>query len=160
MYLKQLYAANKIWFIIIMLFIIIQVAMDVRQDIAASPVYHYGMYSNKISPQKEYSVIEIYVNGMQLQAKDYSPYIWDKINQPAELFKTQQAWNTDLWNTDIKRLLHIRDSTRYVNHITAQQFNSWYKNYVAGILYKAVDTIAINTSTWTFNGTQLIKKNN
>jgi len=157
MYLKKLYNTNKWWFAGIMLFVIVQLAMDIRQDIAFSPVYHYGMYSETITPQKQYSVIEITVNGKKLRTQDFTPAEWDKIAYTVALYNNQQAWNINQWNTDIKRLLHLTDSSKYVNNINATSFNSWYKNYLQPILNEKVDSVAITTAQYQFNSKTLTK---
>ena len=158
MYLKKLYNTNKWWFALILLFIIIQLAMDIRQDIDISPVYHYGMYSEVMLPQKQYSVTQIAVNGTELQTKDFSPYEWDKIKLPVELFSKQQDWNTYVYNNEVKRLLHINDSTKYVNNISQQQFIAWYKTYLQNMLREKVDSVKIDHVVYEFDGNNLIKK--
>ncbi|HWB25212.1 MAG TPA: hypothetical protein VG738_07020 [Chitinophagaceae bacterium] len=158
MYLKRLYAANKWWFAIITLFIIIQLAMDIRQDIMLSPVYHYGMYSEVIEPENEYTVNEIAVNGIILQTKDFSPYQWDKISFPVKLFQNQQSWDSFVWNTEVKRLLKLSDSAKYINAITQQEFNEWYRNYLSIMLHTKIDSVNIKPVTYMFNGTTFIKK--
>lgn len=160
MYLKKLYTANKFWFIIIMLFAIIQLAMDVRQDVAMSPVFHYGMYSGTQLPQQKYLVNEIRVNGRLLQTKGFSPYQWDRIARPVEMFNKQQEWNSAEWANDIKHVLHFTDSTKYVNHITTAEFNTWYKNYLSNTLHEKVDTVEVSTARYVFNGITLIRQTN
>ncbi len=158
MYLKKLYHTNKWWFALVLLFIVVQLTMDAKQGIDISPVYHYGMYSGVITPQKEYRVTEITVNGKQLQTKNFSPYEWDKIIEPVELFENQQAWNTQIWNTEVKRLLHFADSSKYVNNLSDGNFVTWYNNYLKTILHKRVDSVNIEAAAYTFDGHVLIKK--
>lgn len=157
MYLKKLYTTHKGWFIAIMLFIIIQLGLDVKQAISFSPVFHYGMYSGVMKPQPAYYVTEVWVNGRQLATKDFNPCGWDKVVQPIELYNNQQAWNSGVWNRDIKRILHFKDSSRYVNTITASGFNAWYRQYLQTFLHENIDSIRIATTTYTFTGTQLVK---
>ncbi len=155
MYLKRLFNANKWWFVLIVLFIIVQLVMDVKQGISISPIYHYGMYSAVILPQKEYMVTEINVNGKKLQTKNFTPYQWDRITLPVDLFNRQQSWNTQVFNTEIKRLLHFTDSSKYVDTLTGQQFNSWYKNYLSEMLRIKIDSLSINTVPYIFDGNNL-----
>lgn len=157
MYLKKLFNTNKWWFAAISLFIIVQLAMDVRHDIALSPVYHYGMYSEIIAPQAKYVLPVITVNGRMLRARDFTPQQWDKIFFTIELFHKQQAWNSSQWNTDIKRLLHVTDSCKYINNTSEAQFNEWYKNYLQTILHKNVDSVRVDFAEYGFNGTTLTK---
>ncbi len=160
MYLKKIYHTNKWWFIVILLFIIVQLGMDIRQDISLSPVYHYGMFSNVILPEKHYTVTEITVNDKKLQSKDLSPYRWDKIILAANLYHDQKNWNSLLWNTDIKRMLHLSDSSKYINNISPEEFNAWYKNYLQGVLHTKADSVSIDFIMYDFNGQNLVKTNN
>jgi len=160
MYLKKLYTTSKGWFIVITLFVIVQVATDIRQDISLSPVFHYGMYSEVIKPQNTYVVTEIWVNGRRLQTKDFSPCGWDKVKQPVMLYKNQQSWNDAMWNADIKRLLHVSDSTKYINAITDSAFNKWYLNYLQTFIQEKIDSVRITTTNYNFTGKQLVKNDN
>jgi hypothetical protein len=158
MYLKKLYKVNKWWFAVIVLFIAVQLIMDAKQGASISPVYHYGMYSAVMLPQKQYAVMEITVNGRLLQTKNFTPYQWDKITLPLSLFGTQQSWNAQVFNADIKRLLHFADSAKYVNTLSPAQFNTWYKNYLGQVLNQKIYSVTIATVPYTFNGTTLKNK--
>jgi len=160
MYLKKLYTTHKGWFIAITLFIIIQLGLDVKQAITFSPAFHYGMYSSIIKPQDSYDVTEVWVNGRLLETKNFSPCGWDKVTLPADAYRNQQTWNSQVWHNDIKRLLHLSDSIRYTNTLTEAGFNAWYRNYLQAFLHEKLDSINIAVATYTFNGTQLVKKNN
>jgi hypothetical protein len=120
-----------------------------------SPFYHYGMYSAVMNPEKKYSVTEISVNGKLLQTKDFSPYVWDKINLPVQLYHTQDKWNQILWLQDISRLLHATDSSKYLNQITATGFSNWYRTYLQNVLHQSVDTVSIQWRDYVFDGKAL-----
>jgi len=158
MYLKKLYHTNKWWFAAVLLFIAMQLFLNAKQGVVFSPVYHYGMYSGVMSPEKEYQVAEITVNGKKLRTQDFTPAQWDKISYTVQLFHDQQAWNSLQWNNDIKRLMHVQDSSKYLNNISTADFNTWYKNYLQTILHEKVDSVAIDFTTYTFDGTKLTKK--
>lgn len=160
MYLKKLYTTHKGWFIVIMLFIIIQLGLDVKQAISFTPAFHYGMYSSISKPQTSYAVQEVWVNGRQLKTKDFSPCGWDKVMQPIVLYSNQHNWNSSVWNNDIKRLMHFKDSAKYKNTLTETAFNTWYRSYMQTFLHEKIDRINIITTTYTFTGTQLVNKGN
>lgn len=160
MYLKKLYSTNKWWFAGITLFILLQLFINVKQGVVVSPAYHFGMYSAVIPPQPNYTVTSIAVNGELLQTKDFTPAEWDKINLTLERFNNQQAWNSTQWNTDIKRLLHLTDSSKYINTVTNNAFNTWYKNYLQTILNKKVDSVTVAFTDYIYNGQHLIPKHN
>lgn len=157
MYLEKLYRTNKWWFVVIILFITAQLALNIRRDVSITPVYHYGMYSEVILPEPHYNVTEITVNNRLLQAKDFSPWQWDRITQPAILFARQKEWNSYEWNTDISRLLHVTDSTKYINTLTPEQFKTWYTNYLEGMLPERIDSLRIDFVEYSFDGEKLFK---
>jgi hypothetical protein len=159
MYLKKLYRHNKFLFIIIALFVLVQLVNNIRQDIAISPVYSYGMYSEQIKPLPFYTVSEIFIDGKQLQAKDFSPQQWDNITLPVTEFYTQQQWNLYQWQQDIHRLLPFTDSSKFVNHITEQEFKQWYHEHLQSLLHGHIDSVNIIFRRYYFNGTSFIRKN-
>ncbi|MFP5042654.1 hypothetical protein [Parasediminibacterium sp. JCM 36343] len=160
MYIKKLYHTNKWWFGLIMCFVLVQMVMDAKQGAAISPVYHYLMFSDSTPLEKKYTVAEITVNGQLLQTQHFSPYMWDKIDLSAEMYQSEKALNSRIWNKDIKRLLHFKDSTKYVNHISPEQFNNWYKSYLQTILHKKVDSFSVVFADYRFDGNSLTKITN
>jgi hypothetical protein len=160
MYLEKLYQHNKLLFIIIVLFALAQLINNMRQDIAISPVYSYGMYSEQIRPLHFYTVPEIFADGKQLQAKDFSPQQWDNITFPVTEFYTQQQWNLSQWQQDIHRLLPFTDSSKFVNHITEQEFKRWYHQHVQSLLGRNINSVSIVFTRYYFNGTSFIRTNN
>ena len=160
MYLSKLYQHNKFLFIIICLFALAQLINNIRQDIAISPVYSYGMYSEQIKPLPFYTVPEIFIDGKQLQAKDFSPQQWDNITLPVTEFYAQQQWNVYQWQQDIHRLLPFTDSSKFVNHITEREFKQWYHQHLESLLHRQIDSINIVFSKYHFNGTSFIKVTN
>ena len=152
MYIIKLYRHNKLVCIIVILFVIAQLVNNIRQDIAISPVYSYGMYSEKISPVSTYTVPEVFVNGKQLQTKDFTPQQWDNITVPVSKYYEQKEWNSAVWNTDIHRLLPFSDSTKFLNSLTEIQFKKWYKDHIAFILNEQVDSVNITFSNYQYNG--------
>jgi len=142
-YIKRLWLHNKILCSLIILFAAFQVINNIRQDVAFSPVYTYGMYSQVIQPQKTYIVPEITANGKLLMTKDFTPQQWDKIIQPVLVFSNQEQWNRFQFNNYIHRLLPVNDSGFYVNHLSQSQFNDWYKKYLAAIIRSDISHLSI-----------------
>ncbi len=157
MYLKELYYHHKFWFLFIVLFIISQLVINYKRGVVFSPFYHYGMFSEVIKPQKNYIVTEVFVNDTLLQTKDFTPYQWDKITLPVQMFYSQQQWHSTLWQRDIHRLLHVTDSSKYLNSITEKSFNEWYKNYLQIILHQNINDVKIKFTDYEFDGNELKK---
>ena len=157
MYLKQLYRHNKLLFLVIILFALAQIINNIRQDIAISPIYSYGMYSSKIKASDFYSVPEFFVDGVQLQTKDFSPQQWDNISQPVAKFYAQQYWNQNVWQKDIQRLLPFADSSKFVNNISEQDFRTWYKRHLESVFNREIDSVDILFTGYHFNGKSFSK---
>ena len=134
MYLSRLYRHNKILFLLIVLFAVAQLVNNIRHDIAISPFYSYGMYSEVIKPDSVYKVAEIYVNGKQLQSKDFTALEWENISFPVTQFYRQEEWNKKIWKQDIHRLLHFTDSSKFANNLTDDDFLQWYKLHLQSVL--------------------------
>ncbi len=157
MYLKRLYKESKWWFAIALCFVTVQLVMDAKEGAAISPVFHYVMYSYPQMPQKKYAVLEVKVNGKLLQTKDFSPYYWDKIAGTPALFYSQKIVNPRIWNNDVKRLLHAKDSSKFYNHLTDEQYNDWYKLYLQNCLNRKIDSFSVITTLYKFNGSTFTK---
>lgn len=138
-----------------MIFITGQVFINYKHGVVFSPFFHYGMYSEVITPKAGYNVIEVYANEELLAAKDYSPQEWDKIIIPVDRFYNQQKWNSNLFKEDIHRILPFTDPAKFTNDITQEQFNNWYKQQLEHITGKKVDSFKIVFTDYTFNGINL-----
>lgn len=87
----------------IVFFIVIQLLCFYKKGMVFSPWYNYGMYSEVIQPQSNYTVTKVYADGKLLQGNQFSAQHWDKIQ-----FNLQQAaaakCNEHFYETQIKRL--------------------------------------------------------
>lgn len=141
----------------IILFIAGQLFINYKRGVVLSPFFHYGMYSEVIQPATSYNVLEIFVNGSRLQTKNFSPQEWDKITLPVDRFYHQQMWNSQLFKADIHRMLPFTDSGYFINTITEETFNNWYRQQLENITGKKINTFQIVFAGYTFNGTSLNK---
>lgn len=157
MYINRLYKHNKFVCILVVLFAFAQLINNIRQDIAISPFYSYGMYSEHMPVRQTYTVPEILVNGKQLQTKDFTPQEWDNITVPVSKFYEQKEWNTAMWRADIHRLLPFSDSTIFLNQLNENDFKSWYKSHLANLLNRKIDSVAIDFNKYNFTGSTLVK---
>jgi len=157
MYLKRLWLHNKALCWLVILFAAFQLINNIRQDVAFSPVYTYGMYSQVIKPQKKYVIPEITVNGALLQTKNFTPQQWDKIIQPVAIFQKQSEWNRAEFNFYIRRLLHIEDSSHYTNRLSQAGFNDWYKQYLAAILHANISSLSLQFQEYDLSSRRPVK---
>ncbi len=87
------------------MFIVLQLFLNFKQGLVATPFMHFGMYSGPFKVQPEISVTEIIVDGEKLSAADFSATQWDKIILPVELYCSQNKRGKTFYHEDIKRLL-------------------------------------------------------
>lgn len=160
MYLKRLFKHNKLLFAVIVLFAAVQLINNIRQDIAISPVYSYGMYSSPITPLNSYVAPEVFVNGKQLLTKNFTPQQWDNIIVPVTKFYAQQQWNQNQWQQDIHRLLPFSDSVKFVNNITEEEFKKWYSLHIQSIIHGIADSVSVVFTNYYFNGLSFTKAGN
>jgi hypothetical protein len=156
MYLLKLYRQSKFWFIVVVLFAVIQLTLNIRRDASLSPFFHYGMYSEVIEPEKIYVVPEVVVNNKPLRTKDFSPQQWDEIIQPVVLYDAQKEWNSKIYHQHIKPLLHF-DSSKYINNISDMGFYRWYESYLQTVIHKEIDSVKINFNITAYSDHQLKK---
>ncbi len=120
-----------------------QLFIDYKRGVVCSPFYHYGMYSAVMEPQKIYIIPEIEANGSILRTKDFSPQLWDKIEQPVILNDQQEAWNSRLYHTLVQRFLPVRDSAVFLNNYSPTAFHRWYQSYLGSVLGRNIDSVSI-----------------
>jgi len=142
---------------VIILFIAGQLFINYKRGVVCSPFYHYGMYSSVIKPAETYNIPEVFINGNRLAAKDFSPQQWDNIMQPLEKFYTQNDWNNNLWHTDIQRMMPFTDSSKFANTISAEQFETWYRQRLENITGEKINSYSIIFTDYSFNGSSFTK---
>lgn len=123
-----------------------------KRGIAVSPFFSYGMYSEKIDPVKHYTVPEVFVNGKQLQAKDFSSSRWDNITYPVTVYYKLDSFNLHQWQADIHRLLPFTDSLKFVNNLSEAEFNEWYHRRLQSLLNEQIDSVNILFTNYYFDG--------
>jgi hypothetical protein len=135
MYLVKLYKQHKGWFAVVILFAFGQLFINYKNGVMVSPFYNYDMYSYSTMPKQQYEVLQISVNGKELQPKNFSPNEWDNLVQPIVFFDKQQDWNSFLFHSEVQKFLPVQDSALYVNTILKPAFSNWYKKQVLHIAH-------------------------
>ena len=159
MYLQQLYQHSRPWFLVIIFFIAGQLFINYKRGVVCTPFFHYGMYSEVITPAAQYTVPEVYINGERLATKDFTPQQWDNIMQPIIKFQQQKEGNQQLFATDIQRMMPFADQSKFINNISEAQFNTWYRQQLEKITGKTIHALKIAYQDYLFNGTNLSKAN-
>lgn len=150
MWLKQTYRTHRFTTVVVILFFTVQLLNNIRQDIAISPWYAYGMYSEPAQADSGIRVVTIMLNNHLLNPVDYMPQVWDKMAQPLVLYCNQEAWNQYVFKTDIKRLLPFTTEKNFSNTITRAEFSDWYFGYLENITNQKLEKLEAELATYSF----------
>ena len=131
MYLTKLYRYNKWLFAAILFFVIMQLLVTYKRGMVISPWYNYGMYSEKIYPQKVYEVNNSLTGPAWLYL--LSPQRDDEINVTLDNYR-HLAKNDSLYENEITRLfakVHLPvPSKKYCeSRISETMFRNWFARY-------------------------------
>jgi hypothetical protein len=140
-------------------FVAAQLFINFKQGLVISPFYHYGMFSAVSKLKDSYEIIEVQQNGKMLRGQDFSIQEWDKIMLPLQYYAGINS-NNKLFRTDIKRLLtklHLSANDKnFLLQCNYQQFENWYKNYLAQITNQPTNTLNICFHQYRFTSNKLI----
>lgn len=136
------------------MFIIVQLFLNFKQGMVATPFMHFGMYSGAFKVQPEISVTEIMVDGKKLSAANFSATEWDKIILPIELYCDQYKRGKTFYQADIKRLLArlkipSKESSFY-SALSNTDFLSAYKKVLSSIIGSEISDINILVSRYRY----------
>lgn len=157
MWLKNAYQSNRLLTSFIVLFFAIQLINNIRQDIAISPWYAYGMYSQKVLSDTGIDVVSLCINGKEQKPSDFMPQVWDKIAQPLILYSKQAFWNQYQFQTDIHRLIPFANQEHFINHITDNDFYIWYCNYIESITHITIRELKWEYAIYSYDQGNWIK---
>ncbi|MFN5475191.1 MAG: hypothetical protein ACK57D_14495 [Sphingobacteriales bacterium] len=79
MYLRKAWHYNKLFFTLVVLFIIGQAFVTYNRGMVFSPFFNYSMYATKFPRVDSIGVIEMYSEGKLLSPTEVSPRSWDKL---------------------------------------------------------------------------------
>ena len=152
MYLKRLYKYHKGWFAFVVLFAAAELFICFKRGVVLTPFLQYGMYSSVQKPAESYTAPLIIVNKRILHTSTFSGYAWDKLTIPLDAFRSEREWNRRIWTTNISRMLHLRDSTPYVNPpLGGERFADWYKACLPNIIHEPVSSLFIPYITYCYD---------
>lgn len=150
MWLRKAYQAHRFTTIVIIFFFTLQLLNNIRQDIAISPWYAYGMYSKPEMVDTGIRAVTIIVNNYTLDPLDFMPQVWDKIAQPLLLYCDHVAWNQFVYETDIRRLMPFVNEQNFSNYIARQAFVAWYCRYLEKITNKKIESLYAEVASYAF----------
>ena len=156
LYLVRLFYASKFLFVAVLVFAILNLAVNIIYKAEQTPFFLWDLYSHRLAHQKTHSFLEIRYNKNEVLL---FPHTWD---EPKKLFFTNTLnyfiWmkeNNDTdpykaymdhWNNNhpsfIKKLPGLK---LYNDTAEVKKFPIWYKKYLGQHLKKPVYSIDIYT---------------
>jgi|GEM_PF-3661941 len=131
MFLKKVYRYNKLLFGGMLFFILMQLFVFYKGGMVFSPWYNYGMFSEKIKPQKRYDWYNVIAPSPTRRI--LSPQKDDKIFVTLDKF-VKLPMNDSLYNHDVGRLfeqamLSKPSAHHYIYHLDVAAIKTLFAKY-------------------------------
>jgi hypothetical protein len=140
-------------------FVVGQLFINYKHGVVASPLFHYGMYSEVMKTHNSYGVFEVVANGKVLAGKDFTPQQWDKILVPLRYYAQLNNVSNKLFYTDIKRLMNAAhlapNEQQYAQECDAGKFMAWYKPYLSKIVNRPVENLNVRYRLYAYKEKRL-----
>ena len=104
-----------------------------------SPWYNYGMYSEVIKPQNQYTITKVYADDKLLTGNQFTPQQWDRIHFNLQLAAAAKC-NAHFYSTQVKRIyqkfhLPTPDSLKFINkNLTTEEIETSNRKQIASWL--------------------------
>ena len=150
MFLKELYSYNKALCIGFLLFICAFIFINYKQGAVATPIYQFGMFSEKFHIKDTQTVFRLYVTGKPADLSECNFQQRDMLLVSPEHFKSSKEKNKNIF-FQMKKMagrIHFEKFLRdeiYTNNISDSAYFHWYKGMVSSITRKS----AVNTEIFT-----------
>lgn len=155
MYLVKLFRYNKWLFAAIVCFFAIQLFINFKRGLTATPFLHYGMYSGKFFIPQELTAWKIYVNGEPLNLTNNLPETNDRILVPLHAYQALPVNGTPVYYSHIQKYLSALPIATSINNyesaITETDFKKWYKDRLQQIIKRDIKKLAIYQLNCTVN---------
>ena len=152
-YLIRLFHANKTLFVVVLLFVILNLIANFVYKTEQTPLFMWDLYSRQIHEQKIYSFLEVRYNDDEVLS---FPHTWDepqklffntidyfiamKRNNDNDPFKSY----IDTWNKNHPLCKKILPGLKFYNDTTElKEFPAWYKRYLQQYVKKPVYKIYV-----------------
>jgi hypothetical protein len=147
-------------------FFILQIAIDLAHSVTLFPFVHYGMFSESFPRPDSLMVFEVTVDGQRLQASSFRIYRWDMIQTPLTAFDNQkitgdfafdrQKLQEYLQRAGAGRLFDLLSPQLKNNPTTAVLFPGWYKSYLGRLLGQKIGTVQVDQSWYRYANGHLL----
>lgn len=147
MYLIKLIKKNKFLFFLIIGFFFIQIFINAKRGLTATPFLHYGMYSAKAEISDTLFIYKIFVNGKLLRLNDNFPETNDQILGPIKKYFSLPLKGNNIYHSHINKYLSAlkipHRSESFTFFMTELEFLKWYKKRLEKLTKQNVNTLDI-----------------
>lgn len=161
MYLLKLFRYNKWLFGFVTTFILVQLFINVKQGLTATPVLHYGMYSGKFFLPDSISTWFIEVNGHPINLTGLSGKRVDHVFEPLNAYYDINVHGINLYHSHIEKYLAVfmipsRKDT-FAPALSRNSFLNWYKQNLEDVLKQKITQIRIYRCNYNRQGANFIQ---
>lgn len=158
MFIARLYKHNKLLCAGFLLFAALQLFINLKRGITATPFLHYGMYSGYTARPSALTVWEIDADSKRIELLSYSAKVADCITEPLRSYSQLEEGN-HLYYTHIQRFLAPwprLDSNYFIARISRQDFSNWYKQNLIKITGRDIKELKVYRNEYVVEGASLI----
>jgi hypothetical protein len=134
-------------------FIVLQIGVDLAHSVTFFPFVHYGMFSSKEPRPDSVQLYDVIVDGRPLDPAGWLVYRWDMVQVPLEAYDKQTATRDFAFDKD-----RLRQGMRWIgagslysalktNLDNSGNFEAWYKSYLGGLLGHRIQNLRVE-KTW------------
>ena len=159
MFISQVYKHSKWLCAAMILFVLLQLFINVKRGIVATPFLHYGMYSHSIKIERRYEVLEVKVNDKLLKGSDFTPQQWDRILLPLNFYIHLHVSNS-LYENEVERLLgkfHISTQDQdFLQQCDFDSFEKWYNKYLKNVRNQPIHSCLVQLRVYQYKDARLM----
>lgn len=143
MYLQKAWRYNKLFFFLVVFFILGQAFVTINRGMLFSPFFNYSMYASSFWQKDTLLIVEMYSAGKPLQPTEVSTRDWDKLTI-AYSYSANLRRN-DWVVSEIQRLTHNAGLTWptecYQNRLDSTELEKRWRSLFFDVTGRKVDSV-------------------
>ena len=161
MFLKALFKFNKLYFLVSVLLLFIFLFINYKWGMVAAPISHYGMYSGIYKTQTPKTIYTHTVNGKVINSQNLTIIQNDFLQSFPAFYENEKNINLAVFKTMLPYLSRLglareKDSAKFLNHYSEENFKNWYTEKLAGIVHEKIDSFSIQRQDYIWQENHLM----
>lgn len=143
-------------------FIALQVGIDLVHSVTFFPFTHYGMFSAVDPHPDSVQLFDITADGEHLQPSGFAIYRWDMVQTPLEAFEKQTLTHDYAFDKD-----RLQQGLQWIgagavctalkiNLDNTGDFTAWYKSYLGGLLGHPISKLRVDKAWYRWQDGRLL----